>query len=147
VKVSSQHGRHGVVEIDPHLRQIGLLGLAGVRATTRKGRQTSRKEASERLARTTRRVEEIDQYMPLGGRDARLLSELPARRLQGRLTGDISQSGGQLEEVAAHRMTELSDEQDAVVIIDRYDTHRTRVQNDIPDDDGPAGQTHLVAHH
>jgi hypothetical protein len=44
-------------------------------------------------------------------------------------------------------MTELPDEQDAVVIIDRYDAHRAGVQDDIPDDDGPAGQADLVAHH
>jgi hypothetical protein len=37
VKVSRQHGRHGVVEIDPHLRKISLLGLACMRATTRQG--------------------------------------------------------------------------------------------------------------
>ena len=147
MKVSRQHGRHGVVEIDPHLREIGLLGLAGMRATTRQGRQSARKEAPEGLRRSPGGVEEVHEHRPLGGDDSRLLREFTACRLQGWLSLDIAQTCRKLKQVSAHGMAELTDKEDSITIVDGRDTHRTGVHDDVSNDDSTVRQPHFVACH
>ena len=71
------------------------------------------------------RREERREVHPLDGRPPRLLAELPAGRVERRLTVG-ARSGRHLERPVAHRVAVLPDEQELVVLGDGRDEDRPR---------------------
>ena len=123
-----------------------LLRLAGVRPAFRHLLEAPRQEAPEGLRGPTRRVEEVDEDMPHVGLQPGLLHEFPPGTGQRRFLVGVEQARRRFEEITAHRVPVLPDEQQPVVLIEGNDPHRPRVHHEVSGNAVVADQ-HVVGAH
>src|SRR5262249_54578501 len=116
--LAGQRTTYRLIERDARHRKGDFLMLR--REALRHIGQPAGEEHPDRFIGHARRVVDINEDAPVSGSETRLLEQLTARSVEGRLSGHVEQPGRQLVEVAANRMAVLVDKDDPVLLIKRY---------------------------
>jgi len=148
--------RHRIVDASLHdglarLREIKsssghvalLLGL-DVTFVVRNLAELPGKVDPDQLAGHAGRGVHVKQRVPLPSTQVRLLKELALRGRQWRLTGFVQQPGRQLPKLPLNRMSVLANQHDAILFVQRNDSHRTWVHYYVATNVHAAVEQHIV---